>query len=324
MKSKSKYLTSILNYIMKNRAVVLLFIISIYIVAFSISYTEAFFNLWNLSSVLLSMAPLTFVVIGIAILLISGEIDLSVGWNMSLSGIICAHLIVYEKVSVPGAIIITLLISAGLGAIIGFIVSKFKVNSFITTLAAGLIYYGLSLKISGGSAIKNLPDSFNIIGQQVFLGMQLPVWFALIFTFIFALLVSKLKFFRQFYYIGNNEKAAKLSGINIFKCKLIGFIISSCLAGVSGILSAARFGNAMTAVGQGVEINAITAALIGGVSFSGGIGSVAGAVIGALFLACVKNGLIIGEVNQFLHRIIIGIIFLSVLIIDALINKKRK
>lgn len=310
-------------YMTRYRTLTLISIILVYILIFSIAYSRIFPTFYNLSAVMLAMSIESIIVIGMAILLISGEIDLSVGFNMSLAGIICTHLVVYEKMEILPAFVITMIISIIMGLLVGILVAKIGVNSFITTLAAGLIYFSLALKLSNGSTITHLPAEFNVIGQKVILGFQIPVWYALIIFLVFTYLMSKTRVFRQYYYIGANKKAAVLSGIDVGKMKILAFIISSMLASFAGIISAARFGNAMALVGQGMELKAITAAVIGGISFTGGVGTVVGASVGELFMALLNNGLIIAEVNQFWHQIIIGVIMLLAVITDVILARKR-
>ncbi len=306
------------------RTLSILSIIAVYIIIFSIRYPEIFPTYYNFSAVMLAMAVETIIVIAMTILLISGEIDLSVGWNMALAGIICTHLVVYEKFGIPAAIAITMLISVVMGLFNGIIVAKIGVNSFITTLASGLVFYGLALKISGGSTITHLPKEFNMIGQKVlFFKLQAPVWYALIIVVVFAYLMARSEIFRRYYYIGSNPKAAILSGIDMKKMKIIAFVIASVLSSFAGIVSAARFGNAMVLVGSGMELKAITAAVVGGVSFTGGVGTITGAAAGALFMALLNNGLIIAEVSAYWQQIIVGIVLLIAVITDVILSKKR-
>lgn len=313
----------LLTLIKQNRTYLLLTLIILYCIIFTILYADDFLSFYNMGSVMLAMAIEVIVVMGMTLMLIAGEIDLSVGWNMGLSGVICARLIVTNHMGVAPAILITLLIALLIGLFNGFVVAKVGVNSFITTLASGLIFYGLALKLSGGSTITHLPDAFNKIGQADFLGIQTPVWYALIIILIFIYLMSRTEFFRRYYFIGINAKAATLSGINTQKMKIIAFVISAVLAGFAGIISASRFGNAATLVGQGMELKAITAAVVGGVSFTGGFGTMVGALVGEIFMALINNGLLIANVSTFLQQIIIGLVLLFAVIMDAVLSRKR-
>jgi ribose/xylose/arabinose/galactoside ABC-type transport system permease subunit len=308
----------------QHRTLSILLIIAVYIAIFSIKYTDIFPTFYNFSAVLLALSIETIVVVAMTILLISGEIDLSVGWNMALAGIICTHLIVYEKQSILAAIVITLVISTLMGLLNGWLVAVIGVNSFITTLASGLVYYGLALKISGGSTITHLPDTFNVLGQKEFLKLQMPVWYAFIIVLVFAYLMTRTSTFKKYYYIGTNAKAAVLSGINVKKLKVMAFVISSLLASFAGIISAARFGNAMALVGQGMELKAITASVVGGVSFTGGVGTIFGAVVGEIFMALLNNGMIIAEVNAYWQQIIVGLVLLAAVVLDVMLVKKGR
>jgi ribose transport system permease protein len=251
------------------------------------------------------------------VLLIGGEVDLSVGWNLSMSGVIYALLMTKGGLPLVSAIALTLLIGALLGLAVGFIVAYVQVNSFIATLAAGLCYYGVMFNIAGGRSVSRLGPELTDIGMGGFLGLQYPVWYAAGIVVIFLYLMGRTRLFRQYHYIGLNKDVALLSGMPVARLKMAAFVISSVLASFAGIISAARYANAVLLVGQGMELKAITAAMVGGVSFTGGIGSLAGALLGEAFIALINNGMIIANVNGFWQPIMIGVILLGAVILDV-------
>jgi ribose transport system permease protein len=306
----------------KYRVVALLGVIGIYSILFGFIFPATYPTYGNVSKVLMSMSVEAFIVVGMAVVLIGGEIDLSLGSNMALSGIICCYLIKFAEINVALAILITLVFSLVLGLINGFIVAKLGVNSFITTLATGLIYQGAAVWLAG-PGLSDFPKYFQAIGQKLFLHFQLPVWYTLVIIAVFTYLMSNTRFFRQYYYIGGNVKAAILSGINIEKMKIIAFVVASLLASIAGIISAARFNSAMTAVGGGSELRAVTAAVIGGVSFTGGTGSMIGAAVGALFISLLNNGLVIAGVEPYWQNVATGAVLILAIVIDILIVRKK-
>lgn len=306
--------------IYEQRIIALTLLILIITITFSLIYTETYLTFANLSSILINMSIELLVVIGMSLLLISGEFDLSLGSTMSLSGIFCGYLIKLG-INVPLAIIITFIICIFFGFMNGFIVARIGVNSFITTLATGIVIMGIAVRIAGPGILR-LPENFIVLGQKVLLKLQIPVWYTIIIAGLFIYLTARTKFFRQYFYVGGNVNAAMLSGINVVKVKIIAFIIAALLAGFAGIVSAARFGNAMAEVGRGIELRAITAAVIGGISIRGGVGTIAGAVLGAVFIALLNNGVIIAGINPYWQPIFLGLVLISSVIFDVLVSRK--
>ena len=317
MSSLRRVLASLGRQLMFNRSLAMLVVIVILGAALTIAFPGIFLSAQNFSSILLNMAMETIIVVGMTVLLIGGEVDLSVGWNLSMSGVIYALLMTKAGLPLGSAILITLVVGAVLGFIVGFIIAYVQVNSFITTLAAGLCYYGIMFNIAGGRSVSRLGPDLTDIGMGTFLGLQYPVWYALAIVLVFLYLMSRTRLFRQYWYIGLNKDVAQLSGIPVARLKMAAFVMSSVLAAFAGIISAARYANAVLLVGQGMELKAITAAMVGGVSFTGGIGSMAGALLGESFIALINNGMIIANVNAFWQPIILGIILLGAVILDV-------
>ena len=176
-----------------------------------------------------------------------------------------------------------------------------------------------------GKNISGLPDNFKWIGQMKIAGIQLPIIYAFVFMIVGGILLSKAKFFRQNYYIGGNEKAARLSGINVSKMQIINYTIMGLLAGVAGIIQTARMATASTTTGDGGEMKVITAVIIGGASLSGGEGSILGAVIGVLLMAIINNAMVLLNINVYWQTFVTGLtLFLAVLIDIIARNRKAK
>lgn len=320
----------ILDYFARERWVIPLTLVALYAIIFTIVYPDVFASMANISSLLLEFSLPAIIAIGMAILLIGGEIDLSVGYNVMFSNILAGTLIVMG-VPVALAIIITIITATLMGLVVGLLVSRIGVNSFIATLGSGLIFYGLSQFIysliygvnNHGIDIQHLPTGFTAIGKTEFLGIQLPVFYAIILLAVFAYLMAKTTYFRKYYYIGMNKEAAQLSGINVKSMKTVAFIISAALASLAGVLMASRMGSAATTFGKGMELNVITAVVIGGVSMKGGQGSMLGAILGSLFIVCLSNGLRIAEADSTLYKIIQGAVLLGAVILDAQFSKRK-
>lgn len=311
----------VLGFLSKYRAVALLLLIAIYIIIFGKLFPHTFLTATNFRKVLLNVSVEFLIVIAMTLILINGEIDLSLGANMVLSGVLCGYMIQSGPKNIFIAIVVVFIMAIGMGLLNGFIISRIGVNSLITTLATGMIYLGIAVWIAG-PGFSNFPLQFQAIGQNIFLGLRYPVWYSIVFLIIFSYLISNTRYFRQYYYIGGNLKAAILSGINIKRTKMYVYVIAALLASASGIIAAARFNSAVTSVGGGVELRAVTAAVIGGVSFTGGSGSMAGAAAGALFIALLNNGLIIAGISPYFQNVITGTVLILAIVVDVVIKDK--
>lgn len=277
----------------------------------------------NLSQLLLNMSIDTIVAVGMMLLLISGMFDLSVGSVVAFSGGLAANLMYYQNIPVALAIAAALLASLVIGWINGFLIARQGINPMIQTLAMLGIVRGGALLVAG-AGIQNLPYWFIAIGQAKLLGIQMPVWYMLITVGLFTFLAKKTVFFRRYYYIGGNEKAAELSGIRVKKMKHFAFILSALLAGIAGILLASRLGAAMSTIGRGMELRVITAVILGGASLSGGVGKIPGALLGALFMAIVANIMVIARISGLWQEIILGLILIAAVWLDLALQRKTK
>lgn len=325
----------VIDLVAQKRWLIPLTLIVVYVIAFAVLYPSVFLTKYNLASLLLEFSIPAFVIIGMAIQLINGEIDLSVGYVVMFSNVCVACLIVLG-VPVWGAIAITVLFCALIGWLVGVLVAGVGVNSFIATLGSGMAFYGLGLMVfdygykygtnnsnPNGLDLLHLPDSFKNIAQLQIGGFQLPVYYALAVIAVFVVLMSKSKYFKQYYYIGMNKEAAELSGIRVKRTKIAAFVISATLSSLAGVLLVARMGSGATTLGVGMELKAITAVVIGGVSFKGGRGTMIGAVFGGLFVYCVNNALRITNAPSNLYKVIEGLILLCAVILDAQFSKRK-
>ena len=292
------------------------------VVVFSILYPISFPSLDNFRAVIRNLTFQGIIAIGMMIMLIGGNFDLSVGSTASLIGVITGALMKKMGWPVPLAILTGLCLAATCGFINGFIVAKVRVNALITTLGTMGIFQGVALLI-GGPGIVYLPDSFARLGQSRLLGIETPVWTLLLLGLFGHYAMAHTRFFRQFYFIGSNAKAAHLSGINVEGLQIISFIIMGLLAGIAGILYAARIATASSTIGVGAELQAITAAILGGASLSGGRGTIWGALVGVFFMALMQNVLIIARFSSEWQGIILGAVLVAAVAIDSVLNRKR-
>jgi ribose transport system permease protein len=284
--------------------------------------SPVYLDVGNLQAILLSLSVEGTIAVGMMILLISGGLDLSVGSVLGFTGVVTG-LALQAKIGVLPAILVGLLAALSVGLINGLLVAKMKINPFITTLGISITIRGLLLVIAHGRAVLNLPPSFTVIGQGSLVGFQYPIFIMLTIVVIGDILMRNSRFFRQNYYIGGNEKAAALSGINVDFVKIANYCIVAVLAGVAGLMITARFGTSSVTVGTGVELRVITATIIGGASLNGGEGSVFGAFLGALFMAMLANALNLLGVDAYWQNLITGMILIIAVLFDV-INERRK
>jgi ribose transport system permease protein len=309
--------------ILQDRIYFLAFVILVVCIAASILFPRNFPTFENLSQLLLNLSIDTIVAVGMMLLLISGAFDLSVGSIVAFISGIVAHLMFFMEVPVPIAIALGLTAACVVGWVNGYLIAYQGINPLIQTLAMMGILRGGALLVAG-SGIHNLPYWFNAIGQSRLLGIQMPVWYMIIIVILFTFLVNKSIFFRRYYYIGGNEKAAELSGIRVKKMILIAFVISAVLAGIAGILLASRLGAAMSTLGRGMELRVITAVILGGASLTGGVGKIPGALLGALFMGIVANIMVISRISGLWQDIILGVILIAAVWLDMFVQRKNK
>lgn len=276
----------------------------------------------NIEAILLALSVEATIAVGMVNLLISGGLDLSVGSTLAFTGVVTG-LALNAGVPVVISILLGLLAALGVGLVNGLLVAKMKINPFIVTLGTNMAVRGLLLVIAQGRAVLNLSSEFTIIGQGRLFGIQYPIYVMLALVLIGDFLLRNTRFFRQNYYIGSNEKAARLSGINVDWVKIINYCIVALLAGIAGLMITARFGSASVTVGSGTELRVITATIIGGASLSGGEGSVLGAFLGALFMGVLANALNLLGVDVYWQNLITGLILIGAVVIDV-VNERRK
>lgn len=307
--------------LLQNRVVILVGILIVYNLAFALGKPASFLSIDNYLSVLMNMSIESFIVIGMAILLISGVLDLSLGANMALTGILCGMLLKFAHFDVPAALLVSFAASLAMGAINGYFVAFLGVNPLITTLATAFVYQGIAVWLAG-PGFTDFPDAFRGLGQSKLLGVQAPIWYMLGASAVLHILMSNFRFFRRFYFVGSSKRAATMSGLNTNLAVFTSFILASAFAGLGGIISASRYNTSMTSVGTGVELRAVTAAVIGGVSFTGGAGTVLGAILGSLFLAFLANGLIILGIEPSWQNVVVGVILILSIVVDVTVGKK--
>jgi len=297
---------------------VLLILVTIFIIL-SIS-TKAFLTGSNLVNILRQASSYYIMAIGMTFVLILGGIDLSVGSVACLAGTMVAGFLVHFRLPTSVSFILGMLIGVAAGLINGLVVSKLRLPSFIATLAMMSSARGLSLIYSGGYPIVDFPQSAVFLGRGQVLGIPLTVIFFAVIAVLAWFVLNKTRLGRHIYAIGASEECAKLSGIHIDAVKVAVYAISGLTAAITGMLLTMRLSSSQPTLGEGMELDAITAVVLGGTSLFGGQGYIVGTIIGALFLTVLNNGLNILALSAFWQQVIKGV----VLIIAVSFYEKRR
>ncbi len=323
MNGKTKQLPIVarLARITDQREFMIAYIILLGVIAMAYAVPE-FLARQNVSAIMLALADQSIIAVGMTLLLVSGGFDLSVGSTMALAGCTTAIWLTLG-LPVPLAIGLGLAVGALVGFINGLVIAEVGINPFITTLGMMSLARGLLMVVSDGKNISGLPASFTTIGQGTVLGIQYPIIISIVLVAIGDFLLRRSRFFRQDYYLGANEKAAVLSGINVKRLKVFNYVLTGLLAALAGIIVTARLGSASTSAGQGLELRVISAVIIGGASLKGGVGTVGGSFLGALLMAIIVSSINLLGVELNWIDFILGATLLLAVTADTLSARKN-
>ncbi len=305
--------------IIKQREVTLFLVVLLMMITLSIT-SPIFFKVSNFLSLARSFSIEGIVLIGMTVLLVSGYMDLSVGSVMALSGVFAALLI---EAGMPFLIACAGAVAVGLlcGFINGWIITRFKIHPFIITFGMMSIARGIALSITQGQPIRIFNKSFDFIGQASVFGIPLVTVIFLLLVIFFDFCMRKIRFFRQFYFIGGNALSAELTGINVERVRIFGFVLTGFLASISGIFATARFQGAIPTAFNGIELKLIVAAVVGGCTLDGGEGSVLGAVLGIIFLFLLSNGMTLLGVSMYWENFVLGAFLVVVVFFNSSIGR---
>lgn len=295
----------------KNKmALILLFLLLILAVI-----SPAFRSWGNISNVLWSISILGIMVAGTIYVPISGGVDLSIGSMAGLAGILVYVFINGYGMQMAVAVVLTVCITSFIGFIHGIIITRFEVPAFILTMAAKTYLLGLAMLISDGNTIPFFqPESFIALGTTKVLGFPLPIYIMLTIILISHFVLKYNAYGRKVLAVGGNSVTSDLCGLNSNRVRTIAFTVSALTAGIGGIIQAAITQQAYYVAGKGMELEVITAIVVGGNSITGGgYGSVIGALIGVIIIGFVQNALNLGNVDAQYHSIVIGAIIIVAL-----------
>ncbi len=298
-------------------AAVLVLLVALF-VGFSVTQSS-FLTSANIENLLTSVSILWVVSMGMTFVVLTGGIDLSVGSLLALSGIVLSKLINGAGVPVWLALILTLAFGLAVGAgVNGILVGRAGLSFFVVTLGTLSLYQGI---VNIWSSTKTTYITSSLLDNIAFgkpLGISSPIWIMIV-TFLIAFVVLRWTYFgRDIYAVGGNIDAARLSGINVSGTLMAAYGIAGLCAALAGIIQAGRLGAASPLVGQDIPLNAAAGVLLGGTSFTGGVGGVTGTAVGVLFIGTLQNGLSIAGVSSFWQQVVTGAILIVAVGIDRL------
>jgi rhamnose transport system permease protein len=312
------------NLLLRHRELALALIIAAMVGAIGL-YAPAFVSAANIATVLDDTSILSMLVLAQMIVILTRGIDLSVAANLALSGMISASLAQHFP-DLP--VIAYIATGVGIGLLLGLfnggLIAGVGIPPIVVTLGTLAIFRGLIVVYGGGSQVNasEMGDVFQAFPKMTALGLEAVFWIAAPLAAAIALFLNFTRTGRAFYALGGNPLAARYCGINIRKQLLLAYVISGAVSGLCGYLWVARYGVAYSEIASGYELTVIAACVIGGVSIAGGVGTVPGALLGALFLGVIVNALPVMQVTPFWQMAISGAVILAAVIVNARVERR--
>ncbi|WP_350350039.1 ABC transporter permease [Agromyces sp. G08B096] len=297
------------------------------VVAATIANPNFLFSADGWRDLLLTPSILVLVAVGQAIVLITRNVDLSVGSVLGLSAYLTGRLFIdLQGIPIVAVFVIVIVFGALLGLVNGALVAFAKVPAMVITLGTLYAYRGINVLWAGSDRVNasDLPRDFLALGTGQVLGIPILALIALVVLVVAAWLLKNTRGGREFYAIGSDPAAAELYGLRVTRRLLTAFVLSGALAGLAGVLYAARYGTISSQAGSGWELDAVGAAVIGGVAITGGVGSVWGAAIGAVLLLTINRALPILGIPDFWQRAVVGALIIGAIVLDRVLAVRQK
>ena len=307
-------------YFKENLGIIVAFLVLCVFLSVFPKTSGSFFTRQNIFNVLRQISTNLFLACGMTMVIILGGIDLSVGSIIALSGCISAGCVARYNLPLPIALLMGLLV----GMFNGAVISKTTIPAFIVTLATMNIAKGLAYVYTGGSPVRVVTKEWQFLGAGYVGIFPTPVVILVIVLIITAIIMNKTKMGRHMYAVGGNQQAAEFSGIKVEKVKFFVHAFSGLMAGLAGIVLASRMYAGQPTAGDGAEMDAIAAVVVGGTSMAGGSGKIGGTIIGGLIIGVLNNGLNLLNVNSFWQYVVKGVVILLAVFLDYFRNKGKK
>lgn len=298
----------------------LVIILALFLVTLAVS-NHSFLTFSNMNVILIQVAANALLATGATFVILTGGIDLSVGSIVGLSGVVAALFAQDDgAMTCTEAVVLGVLAGTAIGAFNGLLVAFARVPPFVATLGNMTVASGLAFVASDGQPISGLSDQFLALSGTIF-GLSIPVVVMIVVVLVAWIILARTKFGMHIYAVGGNPQAARVAGVNLRANRFAVYTISGLLAGVAGVILAARATAGIATNGTGYELNAIAAAVIGGISLAGGRGSIIGTVFGFLIIGVLDNGLNIINVSPFYQLIVKGLIIIGAVFVDSVMNR---
>lgn len=281
-----------------------------------------FLSFANGQSMLLQAAELGLIAIPVALLVMSGTIDLSVG-SVASAAAVTAGKVMGSTDSALAGILVAVGVGLLAGAINGFLVAYLRLNSFVVTLGSLSMWGGFALSLTGGETIPrtSLPETFRVIGTMKLGPVPLQIVLLVLVIASGSYVLNRTTFGKSVKAVGGNERAARLMGVDVNRTRFVLFLASGALASIVGLLLTAKVQSASPNIGSGLELAALTVILLGGVAFEGGVGRISGVVAGLLFFRVLRTGLVFMQASPFLQTILIGATLILAVALDTSIQR---
>lgn len=307
------------NFIKKKGNVV----IFLFIWVMATGFVPGFATVSNNLNIIKQAAIPAITCIGMTFVLMTGGIDLSLGYTVGLCSYVFGQFAMLWNINPIFSMILTVVVGMLWGLCNGVLVQYAKIPAFIVTLGTGYIAYGLAQILSNGAVLSNIPKNILLYGRAQFFGLTASVYYALVVMLIFYYVLHKSTFGRSLSSLGLNIETTKLSGINVAFVHVMAYVVCGALAGFSAILMTLRVNSASPVMGgMDYTFEAITAAIIGGASLSGGAGSVWGSILGVFTIIIIENGINLLGVNYYFYKAVLSILVLAAMIFESLKNRK--
>lgn len=289
----------------------------ILILIFSMS-SPYFMTRENVLNITRQVSVVSLLSIAMTLVIITGGIDLSVSSVVAMAGIMAASGMKDMGLSIPTAILLGVLVGIITGVVNGVLIAVLNMPAFITTMGTMTMLRGIGYIYTGAYPIYDLPKAFKVLGQGYWGVIPIPTILFIAFAIIAHIILSKTVYGRHLYAVGGNSDAAKLAGIRVTLVKISVYVISGFLASIAAVVQAARVGAGMPTIGEGFELEAVAAVVIGGAAMSGGSGTILGTILGAIVLGVLSNGLSLLDVDSYIMQVIRGLVVILAVLIDQI------
>ena len=310
----------IVNYFKRNIGTIIGLLVLIVIVSLA---TPKFLTQSNILNLFKANSVNAIISCGMLMAILMGEIDISVGSIVGLSGVIAAYTITNLNFPLFIVVPLTILVGGAVGLVNGFFISYLQVPAFVATLATQCIGRGLTEILTNGVTIRIRNDVYTGLGNNTIGPVSITIFYAVAVLILTWFLLNRTRFGYYVYALGGNKVAAQYSGVNVKKFNMLPYILIGLFSGLGGMIWSARLGSAAAMLGSGFEMDAIAAVVLGGTSMSGGVGTVGGTFIGILIIGVITNGLNLMGINAFWQDVFKGLIIMAAVVFDVMRKRKK-